>query len=141
MRVSQIESNMASMCSLPSAKAVCPIEDTLYAKAVCPIEDTLYPVAAILCTWGPNVIRKEAWPFYRTSSVVRLCHLRATGPCIYKDTSPTRPPPSQDHHRALGLVLLYGPRVLRFLMSEVPLQAQCPFKLIRTSMHHEYDFP
>ena len=28
--------------------------------------------AAILCTGGPDVIRKEAWPFHRTSSGVRL---------------------------------------------------------------------
>ena len=31
------------------------------------------PSAAILCTGAPDVIRKEAWPFYRTSSGVRLC--------------------------------------------------------------------
>ena len=29
--------------------------------------------AAILCTGGPDVIRKEAWSFYRTVSGVRLC--------------------------------------------------------------------
>ena len=29
--------------------------------------------AAILCAGGLDVIRKEAWPFYRTSSGVRLC--------------------------------------------------------------------
>ena len=29
-------------------------------------------LAAILCTGGPDVIRKEAWPFYRTISGVRL---------------------------------------------------------------------
>ena len=29
--------------------------------------------AVILCTGGLDVIRKEAWPFYRTSSGVRLC--------------------------------------------------------------------
>ena len=29
--------------------------------------------AAVLCTGGPDVIRKEAWPFYRTISDVRLC--------------------------------------------------------------------
>ena len=28
--------------------------------------------AAILCTGGPDVIRKEAWSFYRTISGVRL---------------------------------------------------------------------
>ena len=28
---------------------------------------------AILCTGGLDVIRKEAWPFYRTSSGVCLC--------------------------------------------------------------------
>ena len=35
-----------------------------------------YPLAgsaAILCTEGPDVIRKEAWPFYGTISGVRLC--------------------------------------------------------------------
>ena len=31
-----------------------------------------------------------------------------------------RPPP-WDYHRALGIGLLYGPRWVRFLMSEVPL--------------------
>ena len=39
-----------------------------------PFED--YPLAgsaAILCTGGPDVIRKEAWPFYITFSGVRLC--------------------------------------------------------------------
>jgi len=29
--------------------------------------------AAILCTGGPDANRKEAWPFYRTISDVRLC--------------------------------------------------------------------
>jgi len=29
--------------------------------------------AVILCTGGRDVIRKEAWHFYRTSSGVRLC--------------------------------------------------------------------
>ena len=39
-----------------------------------PFED--YPLAgsaAILCTGGLAVIPKEAWPFYRTISGVRLC--------------------------------------------------------------------
>ena len=31
-------------------------------------------------------------------------------------------PPPYDHHRALGMVLLQGPRGRRFLMTEVPLQ-------------------
>jgi len=35
--------------------------------------DTLWPVAAILCTGGADVIRKEAWFFYRPISSVRLC--------------------------------------------------------------------
>ena len=38
-----------------------------------PIENTLEPVAAILCTGGPDVIRKKAWPFYKTISGVFLC--------------------------------------------------------------------
>jgi len=66
--------------------------------------------AAILCTGGLGVIRKEAWPFYRTSSGVRLCWeleepkgLEGTqtrsGPravlCSYKGTSLIRKrPPS-----------------------------------------------
>ena len=37
------------------------------------IENILWPVAAVLCTGGADVIRKEAWPFYRTISRVRLC--------------------------------------------------------------------
>jgi hypothetical protein len=27
----------------------------------------------VICTWGPDVIQTEAWPFYRTISGVRLC--------------------------------------------------------------------
>jgi len=60
-----------------------PLADLLYPECVCestflwdlhmPDEDTLWPVAAILCTGGPDVIRKEAWPFYKTISGVRLC--------------------------------------------------------------------
>ena len=38
-------------------------------KAVCPLAGS----AAILFAGGLDVIRKEAWPFYRTSSGVRLC--------------------------------------------------------------------
>ena len=38
-----------------------------------PFEDTLSPAAAILCAGGPDVIRKEAWFFYRTISSVHLC--------------------------------------------------------------------
>ena len=38
-----------------------------------PFEDTLSPVAAILCTGRPDVIRKEAWSFYRTISGIHLC--------------------------------------------------------------------
>ena len=37
------------------------------------LEDTLEPVAVILCTGGPDVIRKGPWSFYRTISGVRLC--------------------------------------------------------------------
>ena len=38
-----------------------------------PFEDTFSASsAAILCTWGLVVIRKEAWPFYKTISGVRL---------------------------------------------------------------------
>ena len=33
-------------------------------------------------------------------------------------------PPPQDHRRALGMVLLYGPRGALFLMSEVPLYSR-----------------
>ena len=39
-----------------------------------PVED--YPLAgsaATICTGGPDVIRKEAWSFYRKKSGVRLC--------------------------------------------------------------------
>ena len=39
-----------------------------------PFEDTLLAgSAATLCTGGLDVIRKEAWSFYRTISGVRLC--------------------------------------------------------------------
>ena len=43
-----------------------------------------------------------------------------------------RPPPS-DHHGALGICLLQGPRRWHFLMSEAPLYARC-----REELH---DFP
>ena len=39
---------------------------------ICPIEGTLWPVAALLCAGGPDVIRKDAWPFYGTIFGVRL---------------------------------------------------------------------
>ena len=41
----------------------------------------------------------------------------------YRGTSLIRnsPPPQQDHHRDLGIVLLQGPREALLLMSEVPL--------------------
>ena len=40
----------------------------------CPIEDTLLAgSAAIFCTGELDVIRNEAWSFYRTISGVRLC--------------------------------------------------------------------
>jgi len=40
----------------------------------------------------------------------------------YRGTSLIRNSPHpQGHHRALGIVLLYGPRGALFLMSEVPL--------------------
>ena len=32
-----------------------------------------FSLAAILCTGGADVVRKEAWLFYRTNSSVRLC--------------------------------------------------------------------
>ena len=35
--------------------------------------------------------------------------------------APKKQPPPQDHHRALGMVLLLGPRGALFLMREVPL--------------------
>jgi len=66
-----------------------------------PIEDTLEPVAAILCTGGPDVIRKEAWPLYRTISGVRLCWeleepkgLQAAIPCPWKRMSLPLPNPA-----------------------------------------------
>ena len=41
----------------------------------------------------------------------------------YRGTSPIRnSPPLQDHHRTLGIVLLWGPSRGVFFMSEVPLQ-------------------
>jgi len=41
---------------------------------------------------------------------------------VYRDTSLIRRHnPSKDHRRALGIALLQGPRVERFLVSEVTL--------------------
>ena len=40
----------------------------------------------------------------------------------YRGTSLIRnSTPPQDHHRALGIVLLWGPRGRHFLMSKIPL--------------------
>ena len=36
-------------------------------------EEGVGVAAAILCTGGADVIRKEAWPFYRTICGVSLC--------------------------------------------------------------------
>ena len=44
-----------------------------------------------------------------------------SGEDVHKGTSLIRTPPPQDHHGAIGKVLLYGPRRGVFLMSEVPL--------------------
>ena len=42
----------------------------------------------------------------------------------YRGTSLIRnSPPPPDHHRALGIVLLYGPRWVRSFISDVPLYA------------------
>ena len=50
----------------------------------------------------------------------------ATGPLKdYRGTSLTKTRPTPwDHHRALGVGLLQGPRVGRFIMSEVPLYSR-----------------
>ena len=42
-------------------------------KLSCPSRHRQAASAAILCTEGLDVIRKEAWSFYRTISGVRLC--------------------------------------------------------------------
>ena len=49
--------------------------------------------------------------------------IRKGGCAVYRGTSLMRnnPPPAQDHHRPLGVVLLYGARGLLSLTSEVPL--------------------
>ena len=68
------------------------------------IEDTLQPVAAILCTGGADVIRKEAWSFCRTIPGVRLC----------RELEEPKGPKGQDTAEA-GLTsprILAGPRQL-----------------------------
>ena len=94
--------------------------------------------------------RKEAWPFYRTISDVRLCREleKPKGPKIdslkpsrrgrHVDTARARlgrltswgvqgylahknQPPLEGHHRALGMVVQLGPRGWQFLMSEMSL--------------------
>ena len=61
--------------------------------------------------------------------MVRSATLRATiertitmcrGP-IQGYLTDEKPPPQQDFHRALGRVLLQGPRGAQFLLSEAPL--------------------
>jgi len=49
-----------------------------------------------------------------TREPVRVAHLQ--GYLAHK-----KPPPPKDHHRTLGMVLLYGARRVVSLMSEVPL--------------------
>ena len=60
--------------------------------------DSGYPFtgsAAILCTGGLDVIRKEAWPFYSTGSGVRLCWEleEPEGPKAHEETRPPLGPP------------------------------------------------
>ena len=38
------------------------------------------------------------------------------GPAAYRGTSLITPPPPQEHHRSLGIILLYGPTGWRFLI-------------------------
>ena len=51
----------------------------------------------LLCTGGPDVMRKEAWPFYRTSSGVRLCW-ELEEPKRPKDPSWPSPPASSQRN-------------------------------------------
>ena len=44
-----------------------------HAVRLCREQRALAGSSAILCTGGPDVIQKEAWSFYKTSSGVRLC--------------------------------------------------------------------
>jgi len=44
--------------------------------------------------------------------------------CIQGYLADKKLPTPQDHHRSLGIVLLYGPRRKQFLMSEVPLYSR-----------------
>ena len=44
--------------------------------------------------------------------------------CLQGYLAHKKQPPPHDHHRALGIVLLQGPRGALFLMSEVPLYVQ-----------------
>ena len=61
--------------------------------------------------------------FRQVASWCRSCQ-RALFFGGYRGTSLIRnSTPPQDHHRALGIVLLKGPRDALFLMSEVPLYA------------------
>ena len=62
----------------------------------------------------------HAW--VEANEATRLFGDRTTPPYLYRGASLIRNcPPPPDHHRALGIVLLKGPRGVLFLMSEVPL--------------------
>ena len=52
---------------------------------------------------------------------MRLLQIEPKMATMYRGTSLMKPPPPEDHHRPLGIFLLYGPRGVRFRMSEVPL--------------------
>jgi len=79
-----------------------------------------HSVAAILCKGGLDVIRKEAWPFYRTISGVRLCWEleEPKGPkgcylplgCLqggFEDHAPTGSPAFLDEDERKGVSLGY----------------------------------
>ena len=72
--VGLIQSNKApKFQGKPNPKTQNQAEEEGRNAVTCLFEDTLLAgSSAILCTGGLDVIRKEAWPFYRTNSGVRV---------------------------------------------------------------------
>jgi len=67
--------------------------------------------------YGPyETVKARLWPWLSAAEHA----VRAQGLQGY--LAHKTPPPPQEHHMALGVVLLYSPREGQFLMSEVPLQ-------------------
>ena len=72
----------------------------------------------ILRFWSRRI---DLWQFYFTNGAFTLSEFRRSVRPLQGYLAHKKSPPPQDHHRALDILLLQGPRGALFLMSEVPL--------------------